>query len=436
LNLRGSVHFAFCRFFVEVTMGSVLLETIYELRGSFPDVPLAPDVNVAELTASDSSPLYVTLPLGKVGQVSRNGRKYPRAAMESIVSAIMTRKVPGQKGHMRDEDRPYEFETPPVLWLGAKLESDGTVWGKGYVMPFANDVRDYVRAVKAANGRMATSIYGTGSQDSDGTVTDLTIESIDLVDPSRAGVELAASTPRITAETKQENAMKNKSSMQRMMNDLLEMGMKKSDVLKALAKKSEMSMDAFMKMWDDEEDDMPAEMFTALKGEMNTLKKNFNRPAQEATVDTENKTIIEQRDAIRVLTAQNAAMTEQLRDLQKVRELLGIAENVDVVLSLQNRITAQKLLEKENADLLQENIRASVAEAVKLEAARPMIVSLVEQQKPTRRSDISVALESVLNRTEVKEMLKLTMVQEMGQAHQPAPSGQQQTATFFEVPGY
>jgi hypothetical protein len=74
--------------------------------------------------------VFITLPIGKVGQRSRNDRVYNRAAMDAIVSAINERKVPGQKGHMPDEERPYRFETPPLMWVGAKLESDGTVWAK------------------------------------------------------------------------------------------------------------------------------------------------------------------------------------------------------------------------------------------------------------------------------------------------------------------
>lgn len=420
-------------------MSQILLETVCELRGDYPkDIPFAPGVSLEEIKQHDPNPNFLTLPIGEVGQTSRNGRTYGRAAMESLVQAIQKRKIPGQLGHMRDEERAYRYDVPPILWVGAKLESNGQVWAKAYILPHAENVRSFANSTRAVNGLMATSLYGTGREDDKGGVTDLQVESIDIVDPSRAGVEFAVSSPVVTAEMDKGNAMKNKEKFASMMKDMLEMGMSKPDVMRKMANKANMSIEAFAKMLDGSED-MPQEMVESLSEEMGMMKKDWQKQQKESRMDTENATIVEQREKIRELTLKNTQLETTLRDLAKVREMLAADENADVVLTLQNLLTAKELAERENRDLLKETIAASVAAKVKLEAARPMIESLVAQQNPTRRSDISVALETVLKRAEVVEMLKLTAVREMGDGHIPAARNTQQenvSADLVDIPAY
>ena len=302
------------------------------------------------------------------------------------------------------------------------------------MLPHAEDVRGYVRTVKAANGRVATSIYGTGKQDKDGGISDLYIESIDLVDPSRAGVEFAVAKPSITAEATGA-AMKNKNKFQAGLEELLEMGMKKADFLRQMAKKAEMGMDDFMKLLNGDSD-LPDDLYEGLSAEMGAMKKQFTNK-KESDMTTDNLVVQEQQtQAVRELTLRVQTLEAQLRDLTQMRQLLGIGEGVDAVLTLQNRLMLQSQLERENGDLLQETITAVVAKDVKLEAARPMVVSLIAQQKPTRRTDIAVAMQNVLARPEVKEMLKLSAVQEMGSPHQPAPNTAETKQPLFDIPTY
>jgi DNA-binding FrmR family transcriptional regulator len=177
----------------------VLFEMETTLSGKYPEIPIAETV-ISEL---GSSPLFVTLPLGAIGAKSLNGRRYNKESVEAIADAINTEKSIGQKGHLRDDERPYVFEIPPLMWLGAKIDDKGKLWGKAFVLESFPEVREYVRVAKLTNARIGTSIYGTGEIDEDGTVHNLKIESIDLAHPGRLGVPIAAAVPMLTAETYQ-----------------------------------------------------------------------------------------------------------------------------------------------------------------------------------------------------------------------------------------
>jgi hypothetical protein len=178
----------------------VLIEMRSKFRGNYPEMPIS---ETAIKQFEDDNPVFLTLPIGKVGTTSRNGRYYDREAMQMIVDTINQETVIGQLGHLKEEERPYRFDVPPVIWMSATMETDGTVWAKGYVMKHAAPVREYVKISKAQQARVATSIYGMAEVDEKGKVRNLQIESIDFAHPSRVGVLLAASVPAITAETEQ-----------------------------------------------------------------------------------------------------------------------------------------------------------------------------------------------------------------------------------------
>lgn len=183
-----------------------------------PKVPLAPGIDYEALVALDTKagddPVFVTLPIGEVNIVSGNGRKYPVEAIESLVEAINSEKPGGIQGHLRDEDRAYEFELPSLIWVGAVIV-EGIAWGKAYIPRYASAVREYVSNCQAIKAKIATSIYGLAEM-AGNIVKRLFIESIDLAHPARAGVKTAVAVPLVTTEMVDEKNLHLEKDLQNM----------------------------------------------------------------------------------------------------------------------------------------------------------------------------------------------------------------------------
>lgn len=178
-------------------------ETLFEvsvLRGTYPTIPL-PD-GMAE--AFGENAMFVTLPIGRVGARSRNGRTYTREAVQAIVNAVNTNRPEGRWGHLRDEDRPYAYGSPAIRWLAAMIDESGVAWAKGY--PVTEEAREHFRVAKIAGSRVGTSVYGFGRMDGD-NVVDFELETIDLAAPDRVGIPETAAEPIITKETEDEEIM-------------------------------------------------------------------------------------------------------------------------------------------------------------------------------------------------------------------------------------
>jgi hypothetical protein len=179
-------------------MSEQLHVQISELRGGGPDIPYAPGVDHAALVAGDDNPVFLTLPLLEAGAVSRNGRRYDEAAARAVVDQINAHQPGGILGHMSATERSTRFDLPSLMWVGATLQ-DGKAYGKAYIPRYAENVREYVLKSKARRAKVATSIYGSAEMDG-ANVRNLQIESIDLADPTRAGIAAAVAEPVITSE--------------------------------------------------------------------------------------------------------------------------------------------------------------------------------------------------------------------------------------------
>ncbi len=160
---------------------------------NLPAVPFAPGIDQAALTDGDDNPLFVTLPIAKVGK-SRNGRYYDAAVVAEIAAQVNRDRPGGILGHITEGERATRYDRPEVLWLGATVEGD-TAYGKGYIPPYARDTRDFLRRAKASGHKVATSIYGRYQQIHDAATgamrvqTGGNLESIDFAPASRAGME-------------------------------------------------------------------------------------------------------------------------------------------------------------------------------------------------------------------------------------------------------
>jgi hypothetical protein len=327
-------------------------------------VPIAANVDYQALVADDPDPVFITLPIGQVGVESRNGRTYGLKEVQVIVNTIVNEKSIGQKGHLRDEERGYRFDIPPLVWVGATLEANGTAWGKAYVLKSAPDVREYVKVAKATKAKIGTSIYGTAEIEEGGKVSNLEIESIDIAHPGRLGVPQAAAVPQITQETSQQNHAQ-------------------------------------------EDNPVPTEP---------VINNTVVHPVVQPAVEPAPAVLVEMerlhKAAIRELEGKNAELKGKADDLAQIVTMLeGAADPINAVRLLNQHV---KNLRKENGDLLEESIKAQVAEVVKAPNLRGMIAAMVRDRKPATRNAVTTALQMVMDEDHVKEALKDAVQTTMG----------------------
>jgi hypothetical protein len=186
-------------------MSELLIEQSSAYQGAYPSIPnragFAPD-------ESDTAPFYVTLPLGKIGNVSGNGRLYDRDFYSELVQQVNNapsdNPVTGIVGHSDPNGVSWKVDMPAMEWVGATLEeSSGIVWGKAYIYPEETKLRSAVKRAIKNNGKVATSIWGVAKMEGNRAVSP-TIKRIDYADPERAGVKAAVAVPVVTSEMTEE----------------------------------------------------------------------------------------------------------------------------------------------------------------------------------------------------------------------------------------
>jgi len=188
-------------------MPEVLAEMSWSFAGKPPDVPLSSEIEVEEWrSGSDdpaNKPMFVTLPLLKVGVRSQNGLPWDKPSALRVVQEINTKRPDGNLGHLPAEKRSTDYSLPVLRWLGAMLdEKTGLVWGKAYVPKYAQDVREFLADAKRARARVGTSVYGVKGNKG---LSDMNLESVDLGHPDRVSHPDAAAVPHLTAEMKDDS---------------------------------------------------------------------------------------------------------------------------------------------------------------------------------------------------------------------------------------
>lgn len=156
------------------------------------DVPVDADV-IASLREGDTDPMFVTIEVINEG-VSRNGRSYDKATIESLAEQINTKKPDGFYGHLTDDERKTKFPEPQTIWIGAKVSEVGgktRLFAKGYVLPEAKGLRSYLKKAKAAGKNVAVSVYGLAQvvKDSVSNVMRVKSMSLESIDWARSGSE-------------------------------------------------------------------------------------------------------------------------------------------------------------------------------------------------------------------------------------------------------
>lgn len=169
-----------------------------ELRGSFPTIETADNIDVKELEGDDPSPLYVTLAVAEINKTSANGLLY-----DAPLVTQLTQQIPGKWGifgHINWMNESTAFPKAEVYWVGTALQGD-VLWAKGYVPP--GDARETVRRLKASGAGIGTSIYGPGEREyvAEGQykLIDFELNQLDFAPTDRAALRMN-SPVRLTAE--------------------------------------------------------------------------------------------------------------------------------------------------------------------------------------------------------------------------------------------
>ena len=178
---------------------------ISEFAGQFPDVPLAPGIDMDALKLADPDPLFVTLPvIGEIGAVSKNGLHYDDGLVAMIQDQIINNRPGALFGHIPKDKRDSADPIPAGMWVGARQDG-GKLWAKAYIPPGA--ARDHFRTLKALGRRIATSIWGEGKFEAlkDGTkrAVSFSLQSLDFASPERAALG-GGHVPIFTAEMTQQ----------------------------------------------------------------------------------------------------------------------------------------------------------------------------------------------------------------------------------------
>jgi hypothetical protein len=354
----------------------IVFDMVSELRGKYPDVPTAVGVDATELVDGDDNPMFLTLPIGQANITSRNGWFYDGAAAEAIRDAVNRERPGGIKGHMRDDERPYRFDIPSLIWVGAMIDETGVVWGKAYIPKTAADVREYARIAKATRSKVGTSIYGTAEVVDDNRIVNLRIEQIDLAHPARVGVMTAAAEPQLTSEMKKESETVDPE--------------KKENPTPAAQPPAQQTPPATPP---------PAPVTESVA--LAALQAQLNQA----------------RTQIGELETRNGALIAQVSDLNAIAEALGNPK--DVVRAVRELRDSKATLQAENANLLKDSLTAMVKEKVSVEKRRGVIEELVRQKQPTTRKELEAAIEEVLDRPYVKEMLAEAVIETMGPNQTP-----------------
>ncbi len=170
--------------------------TISEMSRSFKgsvDVPLANGIDLDELTDGDSDPMFVTID-ALTDTISGNQRRWTVQELYSVAEQVMQKKPDGYQGHLKQEDRSSKAPDAVTLWLGAKVEEyegKSRLFIKGYVLPKAEQFKDYLRKAKAAGKNVAVSVYGQAIETYNETVNAFDISQFELesIDWARSGSE-------------------------------------------------------------------------------------------------------------------------------------------------------------------------------------------------------------------------------------------------------
>lgn|GEM_PF-1862707 len=350
---------------------------IAELRGSYPNVPILPDIDYAALVAGDPDPLFVTLPVGRANVTSGNKRFYDEAWLQELERQIVEQRPIGLMGHLSDAQRATEFPQESLHWVGA-LAVDDVLWGKAYLAP-NGPAKERLKKYKASGKSIATSIDAMASGAWDESLgayrmdaKTLKLGQIDLAPADRAGVASLARVPVLTTE------------------------MTIPPIVEPVEIQKESTMDKLQVINEMTADDA----------------RLLPEPVRQAVIAT-------------------VTTPPEVATVATVRELLGLDAKADVA----GAIAEMKRVQAEQAKAAVTNrITELVNDGIKIETVRPLVTELVTARNPQTVAEVDAAYKAVSELESVKALLQARVVETMGPRQRTPVQGQNRQNKYFSIP--
>lgn len=157
------------------------------------DVPLASGVDLKALIGDDADPLFVTID-ALSDTISGNKRRWTSNELHRIAEQVNEKKPDGYQGHLKAEDRSSKAPDATTIWLGAKVanhQGRNRLFIKGYVLPKAEQFRDYLKKAAAAGKNVAVSVYGQAMEQWNESIQAFEVKNfvLESIDWARSGSE-------------------------------------------------------------------------------------------------------------------------------------------------------------------------------------------------------------------------------------------------------
>lgn len=343
---------------------------ISELRGDFPAVAFFDDVDLAELTAGDSDPVYLTIPIGKADVTSGNGNYYSADFLSELERQVRDKRPTGQMGH--ESDDPMTFPPEAIFWVGAQRIGE-LLWGKGYLPSGA--ARDRIRRYKAANKTIGTSIlassrrlWNAARNALEPVLDTFDLHRIDIGPVEKLGVRDLSLVPILTRE---------------MLSD--ETATTQEDIVTEKTKH---------------------ELLQELRsGALPAARRNWQ-----------------------------PAVTHAQAEIHAVRELLGVDATADVVAVVAEMRQAQDEQAKAAIKTRITELVSDAEKGVKVESVRGLITELVVARNPQTLDDVDAAYQQVIEMQSVQDTLAASVRSKMGPPQRVPVGGKQGAAHYFNIP--
>jgi hypothetical protein len=353
---------------------------VTELRGSYPNVPIAPDVDYAGLIAGDSEPQFLTIPIGKANVTSGNKRHYDATWLQELYQQTLAIKPVGIMGHLSEAERSHAFPPEAIHWVGAVLDGD-TLWGKGYIPP--GEARDRIRRYKAQGKSIATSIdaHANGVWDESlgayrMDAKTLKLAQIDIAPADRAGIAALARVPVLTTEMQQ---------------------------------------------------DEPPAIVAGENEETDTVDKL--QVINEMTADDARLL----PEPVRAAVLATVQTPPEVATVASIRETLGLAPTADVAAAITEMRRVQAEQAKQAVATRITELLTAEEGGIKQEKVRPVVRELVEARNPQTPAEAETAYKAVIEMASVKELLQAQLVETMG-PKQRTPVAGKKGAKYFTIP--
>lgn len=320
----------------QVQLKATVSEMARKLENLKIDVPFADGVDVAKLTKGDKSPLFVTVEAVN-DTVSKGKRRYTPEVIQEIASQINENKPDGYDGHLKDEDRPYARPKSQTIWLGAVVkEVDGKLrlFVKGYVFPYAKELRQYLKAAKATGKKVAVSIYGQAQHVWNKVLGayDLTNFQLESIDWARSGAEGVPALGYLGVASE-------------MVNDTNVLKEKYPELVKQIVKETQDEMNTMISLQNEGLVKEENRVISEMTKEIETLKKVIVDNYIDNTLKSKVVSETARKVVKSIIVREIANETDLVRVAEMVDDILRLDETKTIVSEMSNKTSFNPLID-------------------------------------------------------------------------------------------